>query len=249
MSMKKTLSAFAAALLTGALLLSGCSFGRSPQGTGSSFPAVSSEPMSSLTSSPELVSALESSAASASSLFPASSKTSTSSAGKTSSKQAVSSKKNPPASSSKAAKPSSSKAAVASKKPDTGKASSSPAADSSTFVQEVFKLVNQERAKEGLPALKLDATLCQAAQKRAKEIKTKFDHTRPDGTGCFTVFKEFGISYMAAGENIAAGQTTPKQVMNGWMNSKGHRANIMSGDFNSIGIGFDNNHWVQLFIG
>ena len=79
----------------------------------------------------------------------------------------------------------------------------------------MFKLVNQERAKEGLPALKLDATLCQAAQKRAKEIKTKFDHTRPDGTGCFTVFKEFGISYMAAGENIAAGQTTPKQVMNG----------------------------------
>ena len=121
--------------------------------------------------------------------------------------------------------------------------------DSSAFVQEVWKLVNQERAKEGLPALKLDEKLCQAAQKRAKEIKTKFDHTRPDGTGCFTVFKEFGIPYMAAGENIAAGQTTPKQVMNGWMNSEMHKANILYNDFKSIGIGFDNNHWVQLFIG
>ena len=104
----------------------------------------------------------------------------------------------------------------------------------------------------GLSELELDADLCAAAQARAQEIAQSFSHTRPDGSSCFTILEEFGISYRAAGENIAMGQRTPEEVMDGWMNSSGHRANILNGTFTSIGVGYYVDgagaaHWVQIF--
>jgi len=103
--------------------------------------------------------------------------------------------------------------------------------------QGVLDLVNAERAKAGQSPLSLNDSLCDVAQLRAEEIVRSFSHTRPNGTSCFTAIQEAGISYGALGENIAAGQSSPASVMNSWMNSDGHRANILSGDFRSIGIG------------
>ena len=116
----------------------------------------------------------------------------------------------------------------------------------------VASLVNAARRDAGLSELELDADLCAAAQARAQEIAQSFSHTRPDGSSCFTILEEFGISYRAAGENIAMGQCTPEEVMDGWMNSSGHRANILNGTFTSIGVGYYVDgagaaHWVQIF--
>ena len=87
---------------------------------------------------------------------------------------------------------------------------------------------------------------------RAQEIAQSFSHTRPDGTNGFTVLKERGIVYVACGENIAKGSITPRRVMEGWMNSAGHRKNILNANFTSIGVGYyldaaGTAHWVQLF--
>lgn len=116
----------------------------------------------------------------------------------------------------------------------------------------VASLVNAARQDAGLSELELDVDLCAAAQARAQEIAQSFSHTRPDGSSCFTILEEFGISYRAAGENIAMGQRTPEEVMDGWMNSSGHRANILNGTFTSIGVGYYVDgagaaHWVQIF--
>lgn len=116
----------------------------------------------------------------------------------------------------------------------------------------VASLVNAARRDAGLSELELDADLCAAAQARAQEIAQSFSHTRPDGSSCFTILEEFGVSYRAAGENIAMGQRTPEEVMDGWMNSSGHRANILNGTFTSIGVGYYVDgagaaHWVQIF--
>lgn len=116
----------------------------------------------------------------------------------------------------------------------------------------VAALVNAARRDAGLSELELDADLCAAAQARAQEIAQSFSHTRPDGSSCFTILEEFGISYRAAGESIAMGQRTPEEVMDGWMNSSGHRANILNGTFPSIGVGYYVDgagaaHWVQIF--
>lgn len=104
----------------------------------------------------------------------------------------------------------------------------------------------------GLPALKLRSDITAAANVRAREIKQSFSHTRPDGSSFSTALKEQGVSYRYSGENIAWGQKTPEQVMNAWMNSEGHRANILNSNFNHIGIGYYQDekgvkHWVQLF--
>lgn len=110
---------------------------------------------------------------------------------------------------------------------------------------EVLTLVNQQRAAQGLSPLSMDQSLLESAMLRAGEIGLYFDHTRPDGTACFTVNPK------AFGENIAMGQSTPAAVMESWMNSEGHRANILNSRWNSIGIGYMvvNNMpcWVQLF--
>lgn len=117
----------------------------------------------------------------------------------------------------------------------------------SAYAQEVVNLVNAERAKEGLSALSIDSKVTAAAQVRATEIKTSFSHTRPDGRSCFTALAEAGASYSGAGENIAIGQKTPSEVVTAWMNSPGHRANIMNANFKYIGVGVNGTAWAQLF--
>ncbi len=129
---------------------------------------------------------------------------------------------------------------------------SSSSSNSSSFISEVVRLVNIERAKENLSALTESSGLDGAANIRANEIITKFAHQRPDGREWHTVLAESGISYNASGENIAAGQRTPAEVVEGWMNSPGHRANIMNSNFNKIGVGYVTggsygHNWVQLF--
>lgn len=122
--------------------------------------------------------------------------------------------------------------------------------DESEFTAEVVRLVNKERAKYGLSALSgTNDALNKAAQKRAEETITLFEHTRPDGTSCFTALKDYNVSYRAAAENIAYGQETPAEVVDAWMNSTGHRKNILNADFTEIGVGFSKYHWAQLFIG
>lgn len=119
------------------------------------------------------------------------------------------------------------------------------------YVDEVIRLVNEERSKKGLALLKKNETLCQAATVRSNEITSVFSHTRPNGSSCFTVVDEYNISYVALGENIAMGQKTPQEVMNSWMNSQGHRENILSGNFSEIGVGVvyykQSYYWTQIF--
>ena len=92
--------------------------------------------------------------------------------------------------------------------------------------------------------------LMRAAKVRAEEITRHYSHTRPDGSDCFTAVKE---KYGHLGENIAAGYKTPQEVVDGWMNSEGHRKNILNPAFTKIGVGYlytgkDMAHyWVQMF--
>lgn len=121
-----------------------------------------------------------------------------------------------------------------------------------TYAEQVLQLVNQERAKAGLAALTMDEKVSKAALVRAKETEISFSHTRPDGSSFSTALKEQGVSFRGAGENIAWGQRTPEEVMNGWMNSSGHRANILNENYTTIGIGYYQNsngtgYWTQLF--
>ena len=129
-----------------------------------------------------------------------------------------------------------------------------PDADSThhAYIRRIVELVNVERAKEGLSALTLENDMTDAAMVRAKEIQSSFSHTRPNGSSFATALKEAGVSYNRAGENIAWGQRSPEEVVNAWMNSSGHRANIMSASFSRIGVGYLTNasgtpYWVQLF--
>lgn len=121
------------------------------------------------------------------------------------------------------------------------------------FANEVVRLVNEERAKAGLPALTVDRGAASAAQVRAKEIERSFSHTRPDGSSFNSALTQAGVNFRGAGENIAYGQNSPEKVMEGWMNSSGHRANILNSSYTSIGVGhYQNasgvNYWTQLFI-
>ena len=121
------------------------------------------------------------------------------------------------------------------------------------YEAEVVRLVNAERAKYGLAALTQDDGAQNVAHVRAKEIVQSFSHTRPDGRSCFTAASDLGVTYRSAGENIAYGYATPAQVVNGWMNSEGHRKNILSSSYTKIGVGsYSANgvmYWSQFFIG
>ena len=102
--------------------------------------------------------------------------------------------------------------------------------------------VNAERAKENLAPLAMgDAKLQAAADERAKEVAKVASHTRPDGTNCFTVLKEYGVSDTATGENAAWGETTPEKVVADWMASEGHRVNIMdpAAKYMCLGYNYD----------
>lgn len=119
------------------------------------------------------------------------------------------------------------------------------------FDQQVLQLVNSERANAGLSPLSMDSNLCNMALVKAQDLinNNYFEHTSPTYGSPFDMMKKFQINYDAAGENIAKGQPTPEQVMNDWMNSEGHRANILSSSFKNIGIGYFKGAWVQEFTG
>ncbi|RJR12419.1 LysM peptidoglycan-binding domain-containing protein [Candidatus Parcubacteria bacterium] len=121
--------------------------------------------------------------------------------------------------------------------------------------EQVAALVNQERSKYGLKPLKLNWELSRVARYKSQDMidKNYFSHTSPTYGSPFTMIKNFGISYRAAGENIAAGQKTPQEVMNAWMNSEGHRKNILSSQYTEIGVGYAKggsygHYWTQMFI-
>lgn len=124
------------------------------------------------------------------------------------------------------------------------------------YIVRVVELVNEERQKAGFNALSYDEQITYAATQRSYEMAAHgyFLHSRPDGASCFTVMREYAISYRSAGENIACGQRTPEKVMNDWMNSSGHKANILKPEFTKIGVGIAANqygklYWTQLFAG
>lgn len=124
----------------------------------------------------------------------------------------------------------------------------------SPFEAQVIALVNQERAARNLGLVSSDPTLIRAAQIRAAEIIQLFSHTRPNQSSCFTILTELGINYKGAGENIAAGYSSPEAVMAGWMNSEGHRENILNPGFNKLGVGYAQSgsgyghYWTQMFV-
>lgn len=123
------------------------------------------------------------------------------------------------------------------------------------YRKEVLRLVNAERKKAGVADLEMDdIKLTDAAQVRAKEIVESFSHTRPDGRKCGTAYFDQGGSKTYIGENIAAGYQSPEDVVNGWMNSEGHRWNILNKEYKKIGIGYYYQNqseyrrfWVQMF--
>ncbi|SFK78695.1 uncharacterized protein, YkwD family [Paenibacillus sp. 1_12] len=121
---------------------------------------------------------------------------------------------------------------------------------SSPYEQQVLQLVNKQRTGSGLAALMMDNKLSQMALVKAQDMYNNnyFDHTSPTYGSPFQMLDKFQITYSTAGENIAKGQTSPEQVMNEWMNSEGHRANILNNTYTKIGIGYFNGEWVQEFI-
>ncbi|PFV76184.1 serine protease [Bacillus sp. AFS059628] len=122
----------------------------------------------------------------------------------------------------------------------------------SEFEQRVVELTNAERAKQGLSALKIDTELSKVARIKSEDMQKNnyFDHNSPTYGSPFDMMKKFGISYTSAGENIAQGQRTPEEVVQAWMNSAGHRANILNNGFTHIGVGYveSGNYWTQQFI-
>ncbi len=121
--------------------------------------------------------------------------------------------------------------------------------------KEVLELVNQERRNNGLQPLRGNWELARVARYKSEDMKRSnyFSHTSPTYGSPFDMLKSFRISYSAAGENIAAGQKTAREVMNSWMNSPGHRANILSPNFTELGVGYaeggsQRTYWTQMFI-
>jgi uncharacterized YkwD family protein/spore coat assembly protein SafA len=120
---------------------------------------------------------------------------------------------------------------------------------------QVIQLTNQERAKNGLKPLIADWELSRVARYKSNDMRDKnyFSHTSPTYGDPFTMIKKFGIAYRTAGENIAAGQTSPQAVVQSWMNSPGHRQNILSKSYTHIGVGYAkggsmHHYWTQQFI-
>ena len=121
------------------------------------------------------------------------------------------------------------------------------------YEKEVVRLVNKERSSRGLSALTMDWQLSRVARYKSQDMHDKryFSHTSPTYGSPFDMISAFGISYRSAGENIAKGQRSPQEVVNAWMNSSGHRANILNASFTKIGVGYvaNGNYWTQMFIG
>ncbi len=135
--------------------------------------------------------------------------------------------------------------------PENGQAT----VNASEVVKEVVRLTNEERKKNGLSALKMDPELNNAAQKKSADMASNgyFSHNSPTYGSPFDMLKQFGIEYSVAAENIAAGQDTAQAVVDGWMNSEGHRKNILNKSVTHIGVGMAEGgaqgpYWTQLFI-
>lgn len=130
-----------------------------------------------------------------------------------------------------------------------------PVVTEKNFENQVIQLTNQERAKYGLKPLAANWELSRVARYKSADMRDRnyFSHTSPTYGSPFDMMKNFGVSYRAAGENIAAGQTTPQQVVQAWMNSEGHRKNILSPNYTQIGVGYaaggsQRHYWTQMFI-
>ncbi len=121
------------------------------------------------------------------------------------------------------------------------------------YEKEVIRLVNEIRVANGLGELVADEELSRVARIKSQDMRDNnyFSHTSPVYGSPFDMMKKFGISYKNAGENIARGQATPQAVVDGWMNSEGHRANILNASYNRIGVGYvaEGNYWTQMFVG
>ena len=122
-----------------------------------------------------------------------------------------------------------------------------------SFEEEVVRLTNEKRAAYGLPALTINWELSRVARYKSQDMHDigYFYHTNQTYGSPFEMMKDFGISYRAAGENIARGQTTPEMVVNAWWNSSGHRQNMLNASYTQIGVGYvaDGHYWTQMFIG
>ncbi|OPA24186.1 serine protease [Bacillus cereus] len=120
------------------------------------------------------------------------------------------------------------------------------------FEQRVVELTNVERKKQGLSDLKINKELSKVARIKSEDMQKNqyFDHNSPTYGSPFDMMKQFGIAYKTAGENIAQGQRTPEEVVQAWMNSPGHRANILNNGYTDIGVGYveKGNYWTQQFI-
>ena len=125
--------------------------------------------------------------------------------------------------------------------------------DVTSYEHEVVRLVNEIRVKNGLKTLTEDWELSRVARYKSQDMKDNnyFSHTSPVYGSPFEMMKSFGISYRRAAENIAKGQSTPQAVVNSWMNSSGHRANILNSSYTKIGVGYvkSGHYWTQMFIG
>ncbi|MEC1489268.1 MULTISPECIES: CAP domain-containing protein [Bacillus] len=143
-----------------------------------------------------------------------------------------------------------SKAPVTAEKTNT---TTSAPSSVSAYEKKVVELTNAERQKQGLKPLQIDETLSKSARAKSQDMKDKnyFDHQSPTYGSPFDMMKSFGISYKTAGENIAKGQKTPEEVVKAWMNSEGHRKNILNPNFTHIGVGYveSGSIWTQQFIG
>lgn len=121
------------------------------------------------------------------------------------------------------------------------------------YERQVVELVNRQRANYGLQPLTISADLCAKARIKSQDMASNryFSHTSPTYGSPFDMMRSLGISYSAAGENIAMGYATPSAVVTAWMNSSGHRANILSARYTTIGVGYvaSGNYWTQWFIG
>jgi len=120
------------------------------------------------------------------------------------------------------------------------------------YEQEVIRLVNEIRVKNGLKPLTYNWELSRVARYKSQDMKDNryFAHNSPVYGTPFQMIRNFGISFRSAGENIARGYATPQAVVNGWMNSSGHRANILNANYTKIGVGYvpSGNYWTQMFI-
>ena len=122
-----------------------------------------------------------------------------------------------------------------------------------SYETEVIRLVNVQRAQNGLAPLAENWELSRVARWKSQYMSSNgyFSHNSPTYGTPFQMMRSFGLTYRSAGENIAYGQRTPAAVVNAWMNSSGHRANILSKSYTQIGVGYcaEGNYWTQMFIG